>query len=78
MIYILDVEGNLVKGFRSHSASILDLDIDSSSEFVASASIDGELPCSASTPLVASIDLAYLFIRHGVHLCAIDLGAIRL
>ena len=42
MIYILDVEGNLVKGFRSHTASILDLDIDSTSEFVASAGMDGE------------------------------------
>ncbi|PWN54103.1 hypothetical protein IE53DRAFT_39224 [Violaceomyces palustris] len=47
MVYILDVEGNLVKGFRSHTASILDLDIDSTSEFVASASMDGMVSISA-------------------------------
>ena len=47
MVYILDFEGNLVKGFRSHSASILDLDIDSTSEFVASASMDGLVSISA-------------------------------
>lgn len=43
MIYILDIEGNLVKGFKSHTASILALNIDRSSEFVASAGMDGEL-----------------------------------
>ncbi|KAK0565354.1 Vacuolar protein sorting-associated protein 41 [Tilletia horrida] len=47
MIYVLDVQGNLVKGFRSHSASILDIDIDSTNEFVASAGMDGIISISA-------------------------------
>lgn len=47
MIYILDVDGNLVKGFRLHTASILDLVIDSASDFVAAASMDGLVTISA-------------------------------
>ncbi|KDN36144.1 vacuolar protein sorting-associated protein 41 [Tilletiaria anomala UBC 951] len=47
MIYILDIEGNLVKGFRTHTASILALDIDNTSEFVASAGMDGLVSISA-------------------------------
>ncbi|KAK0543251.1 Vacuolar protein sorting-associated protein 41 [Tilletia horrida] len=47
MIYVLDVQGNLVKGFRSHSASILDIDVDSTNEFVASAGMDGIVSISA-------------------------------
>lgn len=40
-IYILDEQGNLIKGFRSHSASVLDLVIDTTSEFIGSAGMDG-------------------------------------
>ncbi|EPQ28250.1 uncharacterized protein PFL1_04077 [Pseudozyma flocculosa PF-1] len=47
MVYILDVEGNLIKGFRSHTASILAIDIDTTCEFVASASMDGMVSVSA-------------------------------
>ncbi|CDR99222.1 hypothetical protein, partial [Sporisorium scitamineum] len=47
MIYILDIDGNLVKGFRLHTASILDLVIDNTSDFVAAASMDGLVSISA-------------------------------
>ena len=47
MVFILDLSGNLIKGFRSHSASVLDLDIDSTQEFVAAAGMDGLLSVSA-------------------------------
>ena len=47
MIYILDIDGNLVKGFRLHTASILDLVIDNASDFVAAASMDGLVSISA-------------------------------
>lgn len=40
-VYILDEQGNLTKGFRTHTASILDLVIDSTAEFVGSAGMDG-------------------------------------
>lgn len=62
MIFILDVEGNLVKGFRSHSASILTLEIDSSSEFVASAGMDGKsLPLSLPFSCLSS-DMLLTFV----------------
>lgn len=41
-IFILDFQGNIVKRFRPHAAMINDLSIDGASEFVASASMDGE------------------------------------
>ncbi|GAC74618.1 vacuolar assembly/sorting protein VPS41 [Moesziomyces antarcticus T-34] len=47
MIYILDINGNLVKGFRLHTASILDVVIDNTSDFVAAASMDGLVSISA-------------------------------
>lgn len=47
MVFILDLSGDLIKGFRSHSASVLDLDIDSTQEFVAAAGMDGILSVSA-------------------------------
>lgn len=46
-IYILDEQGNLVKGFRSHSASVMDLVIDSTSEFIGSAGMDGIVSISS-------------------------------
>lgn len=50
MVFILDFQGNLIKAFKSHSASVLDIDIDSSFEFVSAASIDGLLSiCSLNS-----------------------------
>lgn len=40
-VYIIDEQGNLIKGFRTHSASVLALAIDSTAEFVGSAGMDG-------------------------------------
>lgn len=47
MVFVLDFSGNLVKAFRSHSASVLDLSIDSSMEFIAAAGMDGLLSISS-------------------------------
>ncbi|GAA5979343.1 hypothetical protein JCM10908_002888 [Rhodotorula pacifica] len=41
MIFVLSPEGRLLKRFRPHSATINDLSIDSTGEFVGSASMDG-------------------------------------
>lgn len=46
-IYVLDEQGNLVKGFKTHSASVLALDIDSTAEFVGSAGMDGLVSVSS-------------------------------
>ncbi|KAG8985538.1 Vacuolar protein sorting-associated protein 41, partial [Tulasnella sp. 427] len=40
--HIMDFAGNRVKSYRSHRASINDIRIDSTSEFVATASMDGQ------------------------------------
>lgn len=47
MIFVLDFQGTLVKGFKSHTASVLDLDIDSTMEFVAAAGMDGLVSISS-------------------------------
>ncbi|CAO1634395.1 unnamed protein product [Parajaminaea phylloscopi] len=47
MVFIIDFSGNLIKAFRSHTASVLDLSIDSANEFVAAAGMDGLLSISS-------------------------------
>ncbi|CEP10790.1 hypothetical protein [Parasitella parasitica] len=42
-VHILDFEGNVIKSFRNHSATVNDISIDKSDEFVASASDDGKV-----------------------------------
>ncbi|CAG8470961.1 7415_t:CDS:10 [Dentiscutata heterogama] len=42
-VFILDFEGNLIKRFSSHSATVNDLSIDTAEEYVASASMDGKV-----------------------------------
>lgn len=49
MIFIVDFQGNLIKGFRSHTASVLDIDIDSTMEFVAAAGMDGLISINSLT-----------------------------
>ncbi|CEH19382.1 Vacuolar assembly/sorting protein VPS41 [Ceraceosorus bombacis] len=55
--HIMDEQGNRIKTFRSHSASVLDTQIDESSEFVASAGMDG-IVCirSLSSPELYTFD----------------------
>ena len=43
IIHALDYTGKRIKSYRPHSASITDICIDSTSEFIASSSIDGKL-----------------------------------
>ena len=40
---MLNLEGKLLKTFRPHAAMVNDLSLDLQSDFVASASMDGEL-----------------------------------
>ncbi|KAI9018076.1 hypothetical protein CLU79DRAFT_761600 [Phycomyces nitens] len=42
-VHILDFEGNVIKSFRHHSATVNDISIDSADEYVASASDDGKV-----------------------------------
>ena len=39
---VSDYDGHIAKKFKPHTASVLGLSIDSGSEFVASASMDGQ------------------------------------
>ncbi|KAI5121199.1 hypothetical protein M0805_006000 [Coniferiporia weirii] len=51
IIHVLDYTGGRIKSYRLHSASVIDLCFDSAAEFVASASIDGQVIIhSLSTP----------------------------
>ncbi|KAI9306269.1 hypothetical protein BJ944DRAFT_160178 [Cunninghamella echinulata] len=42
-VHILDFEGNIVKSFQHHKATVNDLSIDASDEYIASASDDGKV-----------------------------------
>lgn len=42
MLHILTLSGELVKSFHPHSASITDITIDTTGDWVATASLDGE------------------------------------
>ena len=44
IVHILDLEGKRIKSFKPHLASIVDISLDTSAEFVATASIDGTRP----------------------------------
>ncbi|KAI8371458.1 uncharacterized protein BYT42DRAFT_594997 [Radiomyces spectabilis] len=43
VVHILDFEGNVIKSFRHHSATVNDISIDDADEYVASASDDGKV-----------------------------------
>lgn len=43
MLHILSLAGELVKSFQPHSASVTDIAIDLSGDWVATASLDGEM-----------------------------------
>jgi WD40 repeat protein len=43
MIHILDLNGNDVKRFECHSATVNEISIDTNGEYVASASDDGNV-----------------------------------
>lgn len=53
VIYITDFEGNEVKKFASHSATVNSVSFDESCEYIASASDDGKfLPFEPLPPLI--------------------------
>ncbi|KIJ69735.1 hypothetical protein HYDPIDRAFT_120723 [Hydnomerulius pinastri MD-312] len=51
IVHVLDLTGNRVKSFKPHQASVSDMEMDSTADFVATASIDGQVVVhSLSTP----------------------------
>lgn len=44
IIHILDLTGKRIKSYKPHMASIVDISLDATADFVATASIDGGLP----------------------------------
>ncbi len=44
-LHILDLTGKRIKSFKHHMASIVDVSLDGTADFVATASIDGGFPC---------------------------------
>lgn len=51
MLHILELSGQLIKSFQVHSAAVMDISMDETAEWVATASIDGQVVVhSVSTP----------------------------
>jgi vacuolar protein sorting-associated protein 41 len=42
IVHVFDFTGTRVKSYRPHAASILDLSMDATGDFVATASVDGQ------------------------------------
>lgn len=55
MVHILSYEGSKVNSYRPHAASVTCLKMDEDSEFVATASVEGETEDRHGTPLNQSI-----------------------
>ncbi|CAO3594593.1 unnamed protein product [Absidia cylindrospora] len=67
-VHVLDFEGNVVKSFQRHTATVNDISIDASDEFIASASDDGKVYIYALyTPEIQHFDY-----RRPVKAVAID------
>ncbi|KAF8076857.1 vacuolar assembling protein VPS41 [Lyophyllum atratum] len=58
IVHILDLDGKRIKSFKPHLASIVDISMDSTADFVATASIDGQVVIrSLSTTESYSFDM---------------------
>ncbi|KAF4619821.1 hypothetical protein D9613_004777 [Agrocybe pediades] len=58
IIHILDLSGNRIKSYKPHLASVVDISLDATADFVATASIDGQVVVhSLSTPEHYSFDM---------------------
>ncbi|THG97740.1 hypothetical protein EW026_g4314 [Hermanssonia centrifuga] len=57
IVHVLDLAGEVVKSVKPHSASIIDICMDETADFIGTASIDGQVVIySLSTPEVYSFD----------------------
>ncbi|KAH9482153.1 Vacuolar protein sorting-associated protein 41-like protein [Psilocybe cubensis] len=58
IIHILDITGKRIKSYKPHLASVVDISMDATADFVATASIDGQVVVrSLSTPERYSFDM---------------------
>ncbi|KAM3580631.1 Vacuolar protein sorting-associated protein 41 [Umbelopsis sp. WA50703] len=56
-VHILDFDGNLIKSWQNHSATVNDISIDEAEDFVATASDDGKIyVCALYTPEIQSFN----------------------
>ncbi|KAF7728592.1 Vacuolar protein sorting-associated protein 41 [Apophysomyces ossiformis] len=72
-VHILDFEGNVIKSFRHHAATVNDISIDSADEFVASASDDGKVFIYA----LYTSEVQHFNFRRPVKAVALDPGYAR-
>lgn len=42
IVHVLDLQGTRLKSYKRHNASIVDISLDTTADFVATASIDGQ------------------------------------
>ncbi|KAF5322517.1 hypothetical protein D9619_000186 [Psilocybe cf. subviscida] len=58
IVHVLDLQGNRIKSYKRHVASIVDISLDATADFVATASIDGQVVIhSLSTPENYTFDM---------------------
>ncbi|KAI0075229.1 vacuolar assembling protein VPS41 [Panus rudis PR-1116 ss-1] len=58
IIHVLDLNGKRVKSTKPHSASIIDISVDETADFIGTASLDGQVVIhSLSTPEVYTFDM---------------------
>lgn len=62
MVHLLTYEGSQINSFRLHTASITCLRLDEDNDFVATSSVEGELPCDSSKRELMAFLVAWLSI----------------
>lgn len=69
-VHVLDFEGNIIKTFQKHAATVNDISIDHAGEYVASASDDGKHIHTIQRKFYSPLNTFY-FLRQGFYLCTI-------
>ncbi|KAF8885807.1 hypothetical protein BD779DRAFT_1532495 [Infundibulicybe gibba] len=66
IVHILDLAGKRIKSYKPHSASIVDISLDATADFVATASMDGQVVIhSLSSPETYAVALEPNFAKRG-------------
>ncbi|KAG0184699.1 Vacuolar protein sorting-associated protein 41, partial [Apophysomyces sp. BC1034] len=73
VVHIMDFEGNVIRSFRHHAATVNDISIDSADEYVASASDDGKVYIYA----LYTSEVQHFNFRRPVKAVALDPGYAR-
>lgn len=76
-MHILDLTGKRLKSYKPHMASIVDISMDATGDFVATASIDGKLVVRSGTA-PASYSCCFVHRRAGCDPLSVHSGIVRI